>query len=319
MKKIICFISLFIIFIALVVISISSNNNTFSLTTIPKSYSYVSTYYEDDNIEVLLYLSNKRSILTQKDAINNCYITDSDKYNSIKIELIEINDLDYVEKIKNQNFFLYSFVFNIKSIVNEEYEFKINDAFLSLETDEQNFNIKLGSFYYYKLPYYGDNYQNISITKLVPIIEAIHGNDTIGAINIEIKNNIYSDIEITDIKLLDCNVYPSIDDIIKLEEEINTQMSLSSILGYQYNIKSDIYVENKNINIMINKDEKIELVIPLKYLNNYHINRLGFIIKYKISNSNLEFSYYYDDFIYFSSNEIFINEDNLVVNSYEIN
>lgn len=317
MKKIIAFIVIFIVFLFLVILSLKNGDEILSLTTIPKSYSFVSTYYENDNIEVLLYLSNKKSIITNQEAITNCYITDKERYNSIKIELIEINDLNYIEKIKNQNFFLYSFCFDIKSIVNEEYEFEINDAILSLDTEEQTFNINLGSFYYYKLPYYGDYYQNISISKLVPVISSIYGNDTIGALNIKIKNNVYSDIQITNIKLLNNNIYPSYDDLIILEEEINTQMTLSSILGYNYDIKSEIYIENRKMNLNINKSEDIEIILPLKYINNYNINRLGFIIDYTVIDTNQSYSLYYDDFIFFSNSDLFVNEEELIINTYE--
>lgn len=321
MKKIIFGFSILLLMICLVIISLVNNNTSFLVTTIPKSYSFVSTYYDSDNLEVLLYISDKNNPLVNKDLIDNCYITDNENFNSLKIDLIEINDLNYSEKIKNDKYYLFSFVFNIKQFVLEEFELSINNAILSIETNDQNYNINLGSFYYYKLPYYGDKYQNISISKLVPVLAEINGNKTLGAINIKISNLINKDIEIIEVKLLDNNVFPSNEDILITKEEINNQLSLSSILGYNYEILADIYYGFDDLSIKISRNEAIECVIPLKYLNSYSINSLGFILKYRIiGNDNKEvFSFYYDDFIYFTSSDLIINEDELIINRYEKN
>ena len=210
-------------------------------------------------------------------------------------------------------------MFKIPAIVNEEYQFSINDAILSMEAIDQNYNIKLGSFYYYKLPYYGDADNLISVSKLLPVLSKINGNDTIGAINIEISNNYNSDIEIIDFKLLENNIFISSKDIKEINEDINNNLSLSTILGYQYNIKTEIFIEREDFKKNIYNKEKINLIIPLKYLNNYSINKLGFIIKYRNKDSNKISYLYYDDFVYFSSNNFIVNEDELNIYLYEKN
>lgn len=321
MKKTILLIICIVSICGLVLISLFHDNSTYFVTTVPKAYSFVSTYYDSDELEIILYVSDKKSVFTNTEAINNCYITDNENHNSIKIDLKEIKDLSYSEKIKNQKFYLFSYLFDIKQFVLDEFEVSINNAILSIETEAQNFNINIGSFYYYKLPYFGDENQNLSISKLVPILSNLKGNKTLGAINLKITNHCNKDIEIVSLKLFDCNVYPAINDIIITKEEVNTKLSLSSILGYNYELTSDIYNDNIDLSLVITSNDVIELVVPLKYFNSYNINTLGFKIEYRIigNNDNNIYPFYYDDFVYFTSNNYFIDEDTLQIDCYERN
>lgn len=315
MKKIIFIFIIFLIIISSVIFSLINTNQTIMITAIQKSYSCVSTYEENDTFEVILYLSNKRSSITNKKMINNCYISDENTLDQIKLELLEIQDLKYNEKIKNQNFHLFSYVFEIKSFVDEEYELNFNKATLLFETSDNSYNIKLGSFYYYKMPFYGDNEHYISISKLSPILEKVKGNKTIVALNMIISNDSKNDIEIINVKLLNSIVYPSLEEIL-IEKNINIQKSLSSLLGYNYQLFNDI-VEEEFVDLEIKKNSGIEILIPLKYRDYYNINTIGFVLNYQIKGENDIHKYYFDDFIFFTSNNIIVNEDEMVISRYE--
>ena len=82
MKKIFLLIVFVICFITLIIVSLIDSNSTFYVTTVPKSYSFVSTYFEDDIMEVILYISDKRTSLTNIDNIN--------KYHFISISLVHV-------------------------------------------------------------------------------------------------------------------------------------------------------------------------------------------------------------------------------------
>ena len=322
MKKYLIFIPIVIALLIAVIVSIALHVDTFEVMTIPRSYSYVSTYSDSDTMDVLVYVSSKNSYLTRKESVENCYIKAKDNHDEMKIELLDISDCDMKTKVYNHNFYLYKFSFDISFTVSTEYELSINEAILTMEYGQKEVVFTLGSFYYYKMPYYGDDSNNLIITSLSPVLGYIKENRTISGIKIGIRNNSNKDITISDIKLLDPNIYPSLGDVKIVNGDLGTLETISSILGYNYNIlsqdteNSDV---NQDISLSIGRKEEITIVVPIKYLNDYPINSLGFIISYQEKDSSDIIKYYYDDYVFFNSAKETYDEARVVITTYENN
>ena len=318
MKRYLIFIPIIIILLLAVVISIALHVDTFEVMTVPRSYSYVSTYSDDDEMDVLVYVSSQNSYITRKENIKNAYVTSSDENNTMKVDLIDIQNMNSNVKIYGHYFYLYKFSFDIPFKTTSEYELSISDAFLLLDYGTREITITLGSFYYYKMPYYGDVDNGLVVTNLKPVIGYIGDNKTICGIRIGLRNNALTDITICDIKLLDPNIYPSLGEIKIIDNEIGGLESMSSILGYNYVVKPKEKAPGE-VALKITKNKEIEIVIPIKYLEDYPINSLGFIISYQRSGSGEIIKYYFDDFVFFNSMKETYDENKVVINTYENN
>lgn len=319
MKKKLFVIGVILILIVCVLVSIVFIEEKVDVTVVPKAYSFVSTYYETDEIEVLVYVSSKKSFLTKENNIKNAYIINDLETDSIKLDFKRVRDRNYKTNILGEKFYLYSFIFDIPFVVNEETELSINNAKLSIEYPNYNVNLDLGSFYYYKVPYYGDYYDKLSIAKLKPTIGYINGNKTISGINIKLSNNTDKDMVIKSFKILDNNIYPSVNDIKTIDKTISSLETISSVLGYKYELVSDVSVYSIETDLLIPANESIEYIIPIKYLNEYEIDNVGFIISYDLENStSSDYSkLYYDNFLFFTDPNQIVDETKLVVSTYE--
>ena len=71
---IICALTVLVISIIIVVLVKTFNSNEVFLTIVPKSYCYVSENSNSENIELYVYVSNKKSFLTKKDNVMHSYI-----------------------------------------------------------------------------------------------------------------------------------------------------------------------------------------------------------------------------------------------------
>ena len=320
MKKIIIIItsSIMIIISILILEIFLVKNETFMITTFKKSYEIVSKVEEKDIIEILIYLSNANAIVTSKDKINKCYIIDgNNNENHINLKLINIINREYNQLIKNNNYYLFSYIFEIDFDVLSPYSVYINDASLNIILNEKNYGLNIGSFSYSKIPYYGDEKNMLSINKITPITENINGNDTLLGLGIGLRNTNKEDIIIHNISLLDYSIKASLNEtkIISLEEITNK--SIDQILGYKYEVQCNDILSN-SLNILIEDASNIEFVLPIKYYNSYPINSFGFSINYSLkTNKDIIYTYYFDDFVYFYSNYITYKSEDIIINTYE--
>lgn len=318
MKKYLIFIPVIVILLIALIISIAMHIDSFEVMTIPRSYSYVSTISDSDEMDVLVYVSSKNSYITRTSGIKNAYIKNNKNTDEVQIKILDITDCDVKTKVYGHTFYLYEFSFDITFPTTSEYELAINDALLILEYDTKDVTLELGSFYYYKTPYYGDNSNNLIVTSLKPVLGYLDENRTVSGIRIGLRNNSNQKIIICDIKLLDPNIYASLGEIKIIEEDINGLETMSSILGYNYYLKTK-EKDDATINLEIDKKDEYDFIIPIKYLEDYPINSFGFIISYKEENSDVIVKYYYDDFIFFNSMKETYDETKIKIATYENN
>ena len=116
-RKKILIISILIIFLILFIIigNIISNKSYVSVTTFKKSYNYLTTINDDnEEMEVLLYITNEKASFTDINKINNCKLYDDDT--EININLSKITNLNYSQNINGSVFHLFSYIFSLPKI-----------------------------------------------------------------------------------------------------------------------------------------------------------------------------------------------------------
>ena len=318
MKKYFIFIPIVIALLVAIIITIAMHVDTFEIMTIPRSYSFASTYSDDDEMDVYVYVSSKNSFVVKKDRVSNCFIKSKITSDELKIDLLDITDCDEKIKVYGHYFYLFRFRFDIAFKTTSEYELAINEALLTLEYDRKEISLRLGSFYYYKMPYYGDETNTLIVTSLKPVLGYIGENRTISGIEIGLRNNSSSDITITNIKLLDPNVYPSLSEVKIITTQTSGIETISSILGYNYALKDTDKGEGE-ISLLIEKKGTVNIVVPIKYLDDYPINTLGFIISYQVKGQDEIIKYYYDDYVFFNSMKETYDESMITISTYENN
>ena len=99
MKRYLFFIPVIIILLIALVVSIALHVDNFEIMTIPRSYSYVSTIYDSDEMDVLVYVSTKNSYITKKSGIKNSFIKNNQNTDEVQIKLLDIKDCDIKTKI----------------------------------------------------------------------------------------------------------------------------------------------------------------------------------------------------------------------------
>lgn len=314
--KLICGIIILVLFVGAVTITaiFTRKKDEFFLTTIPKSYCLVTDTALEKEVEAMLYVSNKKSFVTDIKKISSAYISSRNRLDKLKVDLKSITDCNTSSIIKSKEYFLYSYVFTLPIIDATDYDLSINDAIIILEYFNEEIEIKLGSFYFYKIPYFGDKYENMSISKLKGIVNYVNGNKTLVGIVLGINNKTNNDLTISDIELLDKSVKVSMEEVQELVGDAQSSDDISSLLGYDY----DLYeIENGNNTITIEKKEVAYFIVPIKYLNNYIIDSAAIKINYMLGDDT--FYYYLDNIKLFTDFNMIIDEGNLEVLSYNGN
>lgn len=317
-KNRLIFVSLIVIAFIVVVTIISvftKKKEEFYLTIVPKSYCFVTDNKVDKELEAMVYVTNKESFITDKDQITNAYIESRNRLDKLKIYLKSISDCNITKVINKKIYYLFSFVFTLPQVDATNYDLCINDAILLLECINDEIEIKLGSFYYYKIPYFGDESENLSISKLKGIVNYVNANKTLVGLVLGLRNNSKDDITITSIDIFDKTIHPSMSDIKLIDDDVSSSDNLSGLLGYEYNIYKEEDKEAKDI--VIYKDETVNYLIPLKYINDYIIDSASMVINYQVNNK--DYSYYLDNITLFTDFNLTIDESKLEVLTYNGN
>ena len=320
MKKRLIISSIIFVIISIFIVCFSlymTRGNVFHITTIKKTYSLVSNYKENENFEVLLYISDKKAYAVNIDKISECKITDKEGNESIAVKIVSITDKYEAMKINNNKYFLYSFIFNVDLKTDSDLSFEIKDALLVMKYpnfEQDVIEVSIGNFYYYKIPYYGDIGENLVISKIKPLVNYIGYNKSLAGIDFQFYNQINNDIVINKIEVLNGDVVIGKNDICIIDEDFSSGENIDNILGYNYDYY-DNASDNGNYNIVIKSGEIKEVLFPLKYSKEVIVDQLGLIIHYSINGES--FKVYYDDFVFFKQTSIKINADNLEIKTYE--
>lgn len=315
--KIVLLIALIAIILlsVLIIIIRTSDNENIQLTTFKKSYSIVTDNSSpQESLEVLIYISEKDTAFTEESTFKSTGLCDKSKNNYLSMSLEKITDMKYSQQIKNNKFHMFSYIFSISFDTNDLFEFDLEEAYLELKNLDNTYLIGIGSFYYYKVPYYGAKH-NLSISQLKPIVNKISMNNSLVGIILEINNQTLEQVTIKNIKVLKSGINVSNKDIKKITNDYNSNVLISDILGYSYNYHDTNDVTNIIYEDEISPNQKQKYIIPLKYHNDYLINSLGLVIEYEIKNK--EGCFYFDEFTFFQDNIIMAQEKDIEIYTYD--
>ena len=258
-------------------------------------YNYLSNVSEKDNIDIKILVNNKNSYFTNKDKINNGYI--SGKEGKIKLNIKEINIEKNPITIKDDKYYLFHFLFEIDLNVDSSFEIFIEKAYLYLNySNDLSTNIYIGSFTYTK---YNENNNHLSITSLKAINNKANIDGFYGCV-MGIRNISNHDIIINGIDLLDGNInnikYIQID---KIEDSTK----------YEDYFKNNNYLDT----VTIEKDGIIYLAITFdaNVKTMFSIEGIGIRIK------NNENDYYLDKFIFYKVNNYDIKDFDFTIYEYK--
>lgn len=309
-KRIIILSVLFVVLFVVIcasLIAIKNKVDSFNVISIKKTYNFVDTYDEIGSFDVELYISNKNNFLIERKSIGNCYIKSEEE--KLEIKLLNILDKEEVLKINGDSYYLYKFKFTIPFQTETDIEFSFQNAFLEMNYPEDIIEINIGSFYYLKVEKLGDSYDKLLLPKIRPIVNVVNNNKTLVGLNISFENLKRDEITITNVKLLTANAVFSSNEYLEVVEDYSSSENINNILGYNYNFN---YLEENDISFKVT--ETSDLVFPVKYKNNYTIDKAGLLIEYKV-NGNL-YKNYINEFLFFSSTNYNMNETNYEVYSY---
>ena len=302
------FIVLFCVFV--------TRDDVFYITTIPKGYSVVGKYDEESEFNVEVLVSDKKSYVVNGTMPVKSFISSSVSEEIITTKIKEVKDLKLDRKINGRKYFVYLFKIGIEMKTENDVSFQFENAVLNLEYTKNKdglIKINIGNFYFYKVPYYGGENNYLNITRIKPIVNYVGSNKSLAGLMLEVDSNYEKEIIIKDVIILNNDLCISKNDIIKNNLEFDSGISIEEILGYDYNFFSK--TENYDLDIIINRGESIQLILPFKYLNKKIVDTIGFIIKYEAN--NIEYNIYYDDFKYFEVNSLNLDISEIKITSYE--
>ncbi len=97
---------LVLISIIFLVIKLSKNNKVMKITTVKKSYDFVSLVDDVEELIVPMYINIDDGFILKKENINRAFITDEDEINIMKIDINDIEKTGHIAKIDDENYFV---------------------------------------------------------------------------------------------------------------------------------------------------------------------------------------------------------------------
>ncbi|MDD2492660.1 MAG: hypothetical protein RBR48_05515 [Bacilli bacterium] len=297
-KYLICFfltISVVLVAIMMIVLKPSS---TVKLTTVKKAYSYVSCFQEEENMQISILINDLNHSITNKEKYSSISIADKVHHNEIVISLEEIEYCDETYIINNETFYQYIYSFCLPFKTEDKFLLEIEDAYLCMQYRNIDINLAIGSFSYYKVPYFGDGKAYLSISKLKPIVNDFNQEKILVAVVVGINNQTKQEIIIKKIVALDLNLQFDGADFTILEDEVFPNSNISTLLGKSYTIHSMKDIDSE-VFLTIPPNTAINYLLPIKYHGTLKTNKMGFLIEYTIgAESN---TLYYDEFLFFTT------------------
>lgn len=244
------------------------------------SKDYVYSIYHSDNYETIkleLLTNNKEDYHFIKDYIISSTIYNDDQELSVTITNISISNesIDFLNDQFNQVLIELKLPF-----VSNDYLVEIEDAYLEIVYDNnESIAISIGEINYLFRTNYG---RDISLNNLSATHEEYKLVNTVGGVNIELGNLSNSNINITNIDILSNSIHIN-KDYITEQEACEYTSTVSDCLNTEFNI-FNAPVREEQLNILLGKNNSINLYLPLTYSETYRfIYEFVIIIDYEIN------------------------------------
>lgn len=268
-------------------------------TKIISNKQIISMYHTDqtEEVKISLLTTNPSSFYFNKD-----YVTFTRLYNqtqTVSLKLVEINITDDLYEYNETPYYLVEYLYTLPFTGTNTY-INMDDVNLSIDYDNgDNIDLYLGEFNYLFSTFNDDD---ITLGNLSATYQYVNNIETVGGINLTLKNITTDNLNITNIKILSTNVKANYGEVL-VREECNYLKTVSECIVDDYNINS--YTES-DITFLLRKNNNLELYIPLSYLNQtQYIYRFSIIVEY--TQGGIIKEYILDDFP-FMSKGIYLKE-----------
>ncbi|HRT68755.1 MAG TPA: hypothetical protein P5173_00890 [Bacilli bacterium] len=297
-KYAICFFLTISITIACLILVVLKPSPTLKLTTVKKAYSYVSCFQEEERIQVDILINDLNKSITNKEKYSSLSISDKTHHNELVLNLEKVIYQGEMTTINQESFYQYSYYFTVLFKTEDKFLLEIEDAYLCMNYRNMDINLAIGSFSYYKVPYFGDDKAHISISKLQPIVNDFQEEKILVGVVMGITNQTNQPITIEKITALDLNLQFFSADFMVIEEEVFSNSNISTLLGKSYSLHGT-KDNNEEVLLVIPSNTKVEYLLPIKYHGAFKTNKMGFLIEYKIGEE--QNTLYYDEFLFFTT------------------
>lgn len=267
---------------------------TVSFGSFPVSNNYLSLYQEEEEITFEIFFNRTDSLMTDTKAVSAAWITDSEKENLLTLKLQEIKKTGN-KIIKNEEtYYSYLFTFTTEMLVEEDFEFLIPEAYLSLlYRGDKEIMIPVGSFAFKKISAFGSD--ELFISRLQGIVNEIDGIKTLVGVCLSLKNKSDSEVTVKSIESLAVFLHPSPKEIVYLDNAtIDSGISINSLIKDYDPYK----IEEGEAEIEIAPDSELRFLLPLKYEKLLFTNTLPLQIEYEVNGSTKK--YYFNEFTFFT-------------------
>jgi hypothetical protein len=318
MKKLNLFIIFFVISLAIIglIALFSQEQQSFRLTTLPKSYSLISRVDEKEKISILLYFDVSNLPFDPYDKQIHFSLRDKNNENSLPLKLESTIFTDESLEIQGDLFYLYEFLFEIDFTTNSAYDIEFVEAYLVINRNPDQAEVKLliGNLSFTKV----DSFLNshFSITKLKATVNVLQHTKSVVAFEIGIRNSLNENVEILEVYPLLPQVQVSVNDVFEITNlNYSSSTNIEELLGYEYHVLG--ISNNDLLNIVLLGNEEQCYYFPLKISSQFKVTQFAIKMKYQVGDELFEG--YIDDFVFFSDYFISQSEINqMVIHTYEI-
>lgn len=257
------------------------NSEKLIFLTVQDNYSVITN--EDNLLEFNVKCSRQDTMYLQKEMIDTTYLLD---YTTEDNYLIEVKDIVYLGRYSYEGDSYFDYRFQLMLPFRSDQEIELNNFYLVINyLNNETLNLKMGSLSVLSTDE-GD--REIVIKNLKGIVNEYDNKQYLVGIifNFASINNF---IEIININPISTIIENDLENIKLLESvEINSTMSISELLEYDYNPFS----KNNKTTISLDLDKEKAILVPLKYNKKVQIKTLGFIIEY-LNNGEYQYQLVY--------------------------
>ena len=251
-----------------------------------------SIYHSDNNEKIAFELLTNQPDNYYFDDTYISSVVIKNNTEEISLELFDIIKGEDEIHYENDEFYHVSITTKMK-LVSNDMLISMENVFLEINYENgETVSISIGEFNY--LFYEEVNY-DISLNNLSANYQEIDDVNTIGGINLHLANVSGSNINITNIQIVSSLVSFNLENILEREECPQTYSTADCLTINEYNFNQNIDIDE--IDILLRKDNTIELYLPLLYQEEASfIHRFAFIVTYEIN--GVEKVFLLDDFPY---------------------